>query len=100
MDPRETGIARQLRAARLAQGWSQREMSRRSGVSQANISVVESGQGDPRLSTLSAIASALGLTLVLIDRTSAPYRAPPKSGPVQSVLQEVVVPDPEEGAEE
>jgi len=38
----------QFRDARAAKGWSQRELSERSGVRQADISRIERGAGNPR----------------------------------------------------
>ena len=48
-----------LRIARHARGWSQTELSRRSGVSQANLSKLENGLIGPSDDVLHGVASAL-----------------------------------------
>lgn len=48
-----------LRAERLARGLSLRELSARTGVSNAHLSGIERGLHEPSLSVLRAIASAL-----------------------------------------
>jgi transcriptional regulator with XRE-family HTH domain len=57
-----------LRAAREAKGLSQRALADLTGVGQANISRIESGGQDLRLSKLTEIARALELELVLVPR--------------------------------
>lgn len=59
-------ISRQLKQARETKGLSQRELGARSGVPQSHISKIENGSVDLRLSSLVAIARALGLELALI----------------------------------
>ncbi len=49
-----------LRIARQARGWSQSELSRRSGVSQANISKLENGLLGPTDDVLSSVGETLG----------------------------------------
>jgi predicted transcriptional regulator len=49
----------QIRAARLLLGWSQFELSRQSGVSEASIQRIEKGLIEPRNSTQAAIGMAL-----------------------------------------
>jgi transcriptional regulator with XRE-family HTH domain len=57
-------IARVLRAIRERRGWSRETLADRSGVSWAAITQIESGRRvDPRLSTLSALAAALDVTV-------------------------------------
>ena len=65
-------IARRLRERRIAQNLSQRDLSRLTGVPQAQISRIESGQVDLRFSSLFALASALGLAISLIPRQAVP----------------------------
>lgn len=65
-------IAALLRRAREHLGWSQRELSARSGVPQSHISRIESNTVDLRLSSLLALAHALGLELELIPRRAIP----------------------------
>ena len=52
-----------LRAQRLAKGLSLRELSARTGVSNAYLSGIERGLHEPSLSVLNAIASALDTPL-------------------------------------
>ncbi|MCK6544838.1 helix-turn-helix transcriptional regulator [Myxococcota bacterium] len=98
-----SGIEAALRRARRAHGWSQRELARRTGLSQASISLIENGRGDPQLSTLSTLATALGLELRLVPRGRALADVAPKAhaiAPPISVLDEVRVPDPDDDAVE
>jgi transcriptional regulator with XRE-family HTH domain len=50
-----------IRQARLARGWSQAELSRRSHIPSAMLSRYESGSNRPRADALFSIAEALGL---------------------------------------
>ena len=52
-------------SARSAANLTQKQLAQRSGVSQANISKIENGNYQPRLSTLKRIAGALGKRLVV-----------------------------------
>ncbi len=52
-----------LAAWRKAVGLSQAELAERAGVRAATISDIENGRLDPRLSTLRALAEALGLEI-------------------------------------
>ena len=49
-----------LRIARQARGWSQTELSKRSRVSQANLSKLENGLIDPTEDVLSSVSAVLG----------------------------------------
>jgi HTH-type transcriptional regulator/antitoxin HipB len=49
--------------ARRELGWSQRELAERSGIAQPVIARLEAGDNDPKVSTLSRLAHALGLWL-------------------------------------
>ena len=54
-----------LRQKREEKGWSQPELARRSGVTQQNISLIESGERiNPGILTISALAHALGCTVM------------------------------------
>ena len=55
----------QFRDARVALGLSQRELSQRSGVRQADISRIERGAGNPTEMTLQRLANALEKRLQL-----------------------------------
>ena len=49
-----------LREKREAKGWSQAELARRTGVSQQNISLMESGERpNPGIDTVDALANGL-----------------------------------------
>jgi predicted transcriptional regulator len=65
-------IAERLRAARAASGLSQRELSALAGIPQAQISRIEAGAVDLRLSSLVALVHALELELVLVPRKAVP----------------------------
>ena len=60
MHPTVTDIGRALRAARKAAGLSQRALSDRIGLTQAQISKFENGRADPRLSSLVEVARGVG----------------------------------------
>lgn len=56
----------QFHDARLSQGLTQRQLSQRSGVRQADISRIERGAGNPTESTLLRLADALERHLALV----------------------------------
>lgn len=64
-DMRDT-LARNLNAARGALGMSQDQLGAAAGVSRATINQLEGAEGDPRLSTLVALAVALGVSPVFL----------------------------------
>lgn len=59
-------LARNLSAARSALGISQDQLATAGGVSRATINQLEGAEGDPRLSTLVALAAALGVSPVFL----------------------------------
>lgn len=64
---RASTLGANLALAREAAGLTQEDLSERAGTSRATIAQIESGEGDPRLSTLEAIADALSVgTFVLL----------------------------------
>lgn len=65
-------IASAFKAARERKAISQRELSTRSGVPQAQISRFESGAVDLRLSSLVSLARALELEIELVPRKAVP----------------------------
>lgn len=65
-------IAASLRDARTAKGLSQRDLSAIAGIPQAQISRIEAGTVDPRVTSLIAIANALDLELALVPRKAVP----------------------------
>lgn len=54
-------FAQKLATARKASGLSQAEVSRRSGIHATEVSRMERGLRDPRLSTIYRLADALGM---------------------------------------
>lgn len=71
-DPNLGQLGGRLRAARRAKGLSQRELSRRSGSTQAHISRIESGLVDLQVSSLLELARSLDLELTLTPRQAKP----------------------------
>lgn len=65
-------ILASLKDARVRKGYSQRELSARSGVPQSHISKIESGGVDLRLSSLIAIARVLDLEVLVAPKKSVP----------------------------
>ena len=60
-------ICKTLKLARLFIGWSQERAEFESGVSRVQISHIETGEADPRISTVLKLAEAYGLELKLCD---------------------------------
>lgn len=65
-------VAARLHEARLAKGWSQRELGAQAGMPQAHISRIERGAVDMQVSSLIELARALDLELVLAPRSALP----------------------------
>lgn len=59
-----------IRQARLAKGWSQRDLSARAHLTQAQISRIENGAVDLQVSTLIELARSLDLDLQLVPRSA------------------------------
>jgi len=59
-----------VRQARRAKGWSQRDLSARTHLPQAQISRIENADVDPQVSTLIELARALELDLQLIPKSA------------------------------
>ena len=51
-------------ALRQQRGWTQRELSRRSGLPRSYLAQVETGRRNPAFKTIARLAAAFGLTLV------------------------------------
>ncbi len=84
MDPLGPRIAHALRRERERAGIGLSELARRSGVSKATVSQLESGGGNPSVETLWAIATALDVpfSVFVEDRHEQPQliRASDRSG--------------------
>lgn len=75
-------LGARIKAIRRAGGLSQEQLSDLAGVPQAHISRIESGSVDLRLSSLVAIAHALGHEFAIVPHRLAPgLDALPRSGP-------------------
>ena len=73
-----SSFGERLRAARTAKGISQMALARQTGLSLSLIAQLEQGlTSDPKLSTLRALARALGVTLDELGQEDEPP-APPK----------------------
>ena len=68
-------LIEQLSARRLALGLSQTEVAERSGLTERSVRNVLGAQGNPQLSSLLAIADALGLELQLAPKGFGPTAA-------------------------
>ncbi|WP_417329421.1 helix-turn-helix domain-containing protein [Halomonas cupida] len=65
-------VAQRLKQARQTKGLSQRELSALADIPQAQISRIEAGSVDMRLSSLVALVHALDLELALVPRKAVP----------------------------
>lgn len=63
-------FAEALKDARKKKGWSQRELSAKTRMTQAHISRIENGEVDLQLSSLVELARTLDLDVQLIPRTA------------------------------
>jgi transcriptional regulator with XRE-family HTH domain len=54
-------VSQRLREERLRSGWSQKDLARESGTNVDTVSGIETGQHEPRPSTLRKLARALGI---------------------------------------
>ncbi len=61
-------IVGKILAARDRKGWSQRELSRISGIPQKTISRIENGKDIPNLRTLLTLCNYLDLEISLVDK--------------------------------
>ena len=63
-------LARHIVQTRKALGWTQSELARRAGIDQGDLSRIESGQSDPRWSTVTRISTALGQSIAPEGRST------------------------------
>jgi transcriptional regulator with XRE-family HTH domain len=61
-----------LKEARVARGWSQRELGSRLGLPQMHISGIESGKIVPRYDTLLELVRILACDLLMVPRALVP----------------------------
>ena len=61
----EFAIVQAIIDARKNVGLTQRQLSKRTGIAQSDISKLENGNGNPSLKTLKRLASAMNMTLKL-----------------------------------
>ncbi|OKH20251.1 hypothetical protein NIES593_19270 [Hydrococcus rivularis NIES-593] len=66
LKPELTKLGRRLRALRNERGWTLEELARRTGISEAYLSRLESGDRQPSLAVLLNLAQTYGLTLPLL----------------------------------
>ena len=62
IDPR-IAIMREIKMQRIQRHMTQQELSRKTGIIQADISKLETGLANPSIRTLARIAQGLGMTL-------------------------------------
>lgn len=65
-------LAKAVKAARLRRGLSQKELAETSGISQSRISKIESRAPDTRVSSMTALAQALGMEVVMVPAQALP----------------------------
>lgn len=84
-DPLKRHVGSALRRLRAERGYSQAEISRRSGLSTSRMSRYESGETEPSLSSLNRILDALGVSLSDLDSALESARSgfepPPEPDP-------------------
>ncbi len=62
-DTKDIDVGSRLRAARVARGMSQRELARKSGVTNGMISQIEQNQSSPSVSSIKRILDAIPLSM-------------------------------------
>jgi transcriptional regulator with XRE-family HTH domain len=72
MNPKIAHLASELIKARKNKQLSQRDLSARTGLPQAQISKIETGSVNPRLDSLAELARALDLEVMLVPRKFVP----------------------------
>lgn len=73
---RDLDTGKRLKAVREAHGFSQRELAKRAGITNSNISMIEQGQVSPSVQSLARILGAFPMTLAeffaVNDNTKTP----------------------------
>lgn len=64
-------IGKAIKMCRLQKGWKQRELADKSDITVSYLSLIERSERDPNISTLQAIATALGIPLSILMFLSA-----------------------------
>jgi len=70
MEPAQV-VAENVRRVRVARGLSLSDLARRAGVAKATLVGLESGRGNPTVSTLAALAAELGVAVTALLRDPA-----------------------------
>lgn len=77
-------LAAELILLRKKRGLTQRQLSARSGIQQAEISRIEGGRANPTLETISVLARSLGGELKLAAAASGRRKAAPRTAARQA----------------
>lgn len=64
----DPALAAEVKRIRLAKGWTHRELAWRAGVSNATVSMIETGKISPRHVTVNKILRACGYELRVVSR--------------------------------
>lgn len=72
-------FAKTVRQARRARGENQADLAERASLSRYTVIDAESGQSDPRLSTMLKLAEGLGMTIALIEAAKDSDDVPQKN---------------------
>ena len=78
-------IRKEIRAARRVRGWSQLELGRQAGLTQRQVSNIETGAIAPRSDTLIDMVRVLDLDLALVPKALLPA--------VQALVRDYRTPD-------
>jgi transcriptional regulator with XRE-family HTH domain len=57
-------LAGTVRAKRDLHGWSKKRLAKEAGIARSTLSAIESGEGDPTLRTLEALAAGLRISVL------------------------------------
>lgn len=63
-------VGRDIRSKRLAAGMRLAELSHITGISEPALSMLENGNGNPTLRTLTKVCEALGVWVAVVDEPS------------------------------